>query len=185
MAMGYIQYRNDLDDKAAVQFMVDDNPEQYPMGTIIQAADGSAWLVASENTVPVTLDAVNATGGADLTYDTVKNADILDIPETWTQIGLLLPPLRPAGVYEVKIAVQYKYSTTAESPHFRFEIDYLGWNTVSPSIIDDGETHTYYYAFPDTYIQDLHRIELQMRKPLVGSPTLDVEFSDVSFQRVG
>lgn len=53
MAMGYIVYREDLADRQAVLDMVNDNPAMYPMGTAIQAVDGSAWIIDFNDGVDV------------------------------------------------------------------------------------------------------------------------------------
>jgi hypothetical protein len=61
MSMGYIVYREDLADEAAIQYMVDNNPEMYPMGTAIQASDGTAWIIESNDGTTVVMGLINGT----------------------------------------------------------------------------------------------------------------------------
>jgi hypothetical protein len=60
MSMGYVTYRPELADGAAVQVMVNNNPDMYPMGTITQSLDGIAWMVSSNDGTTVVLSQLNS-----------------------------------------------------------------------------------------------------------------------------
>jgi hypothetical protein len=80
MSMGYIVYRADLADGAAVQAMLDANPTMYPMGTAIQSEDGDAWIIIFNDGVTVTIEQMN-NGAPVVTYweanaDNIYNTNI-------------------------------------------------------------------------------------------------------------
>jgi len=52
--------RADLADTAAVQEVVDENPVQYGLGTIIVSADGQGNIVQSNDGTTVVLKVINA-----------------------------------------------------------------------------------------------------------------------------
>lgn len=73
MSMGYIVYREDLDNESEIQYTVDNNPDMYPMGTVIQTKDGDAWIVVFNDGVTVTLQLINNGGTSNLWANDVDN----------------------------------------------------------------------------------------------------------------
>lgn len=60
MSKSYINVRLDLADTAAVQAVVDANPQAYGLGTIIVSADGQGNIVQANDGTTVALQAINA-----------------------------------------------------------------------------------------------------------------------------
>lgn len=119
----------------------------------------------------------------DLTYDTVKESDILNIPETWTNIITLNTPERPAGTYVFGISLTYTFLSANKSAFLRFRVDGGVWNEFRSEPKDVSDTNTVYYAYPAEYEAGEHVFEVQMRKEDAVSNQLDVTFADLFFER--
>jgi hypothetical protein len=61
--------------------MVDQNPTMYPMGTAIQARDGSAWIVSANDGITVTIKPLNGDGSGFWEADgtAIKNTNAGDV----------------------------------------------------------------------------------------------------------
>ena len=119
----------------------------------------------------------------DLTYDTIKESGILNIPETWTDVITLTTPYRPAGTYVFGISLTYTFLSANKSAFLRFRVDGGPWNEFRSEPKDVSDTNTVYYAYPSEYAAGVHVCEVEMRKEDAVSNQLDVTFADLFFER--
>jgi hypothetical protein len=64
-----------------------------------------------------------------MTYDYDKASNILNIPETYTQLNDYTSPSRPAGVYEVGMSFTWDFTIVSRSAYFRWTTDGgTNWN---------------------------------------------------------
>ena len=119
-----------------------------------------------------------------MTYNTEKATSIADIGNTFQNVITLTTPNLETGLYEVKFSLQYTFTTTSKYLEVRWRVDGGAYTvlreqarfTSIPEVID--------YFYPKNYAQGVHTLELEMRKE-DATGTLNVEFADLIFQRVG
>jgi hypothetical protein len=119
-----------------------------------------------------------------MTYDYDKASNILNIPETYTQLNDYTSPSRPAGVYEVGMSFTWDFSLVSRSAYFRWTTDGgTNWNEFISEPKDVQDRSAVYYQYPFNHAGGTMNIITQMRKEdALG--TLNVTFSDVWFRRV-
>lgn len=119
-----------------------------------------------------------------LTYDYVKESDVLDVPETYTELASLTTPERGAGIYNVGFSLTAVFPVANKSLFVRFAInggDFTEWRW-EPQ--DSADTIPIYYAFPSAQTSGSKTLVLEARKEDVASPQLDISFCDLFIQRV-
>jgi len=119
-----------------------------------------------------------------MTYDYVSDSNILDIPDTFTNIGTLTTGDNEAGLYEFVFSLAFIYSTTTSFATFRWRIDGGTWTEFQVEPKDVNATNSKYYGYPGTYIAGVHVFEFEIKKGSSGN-VLDVQFIDLMFKRVG
>jgi hypothetical protein len=120
-----------------------------------------------------------------VTYDTSKAVAVLNIPEVYTPILSLVTPSRPAGKYELGLALKYTFLSANRSAFLQWRIDGGLWNEIRSVPSDVTDENGFYYAYPEDYLEAVHTIDVQMRKEDAQSNQLDVQYCDLTFQRVG
>ena len=119
-----------------------------------------------------------------LTYDYAKAQDILNIPDTYTELVALLTPSRPVGVYELGMSLTYNLDTANRSVFLRFTTDGgVSWNEFSAEPKDSTDDEPHFYQFPVTHAGGAKDIQIQARKE-AATGVLDVHFADTWFKRV-
>jgi len=121
-----------------------------------------------------------------LTYDYVKAVDVLDLPETYTEVASLVTPTRVAGTYLYMLSLSYNFNSVNTSAFMRFSIDGgTVWTEFSREPSDKLDTVALVYAFPKEVATDgplsLH---LEMRKGTTAG-VLNMEFLDLAIERKG
>ena len=119
-----------------------------------------------------------------MTYDYEKTVDILNIPETYTPVGQLVTPLRVAGTYVLGFSLTWTFDHTTESVFMRWRQEGGAWNEYSSEPTERTDSNTAFYEFPSEYIEQVHDIEVEMRKE-TATGILNLQFLDIFFQRVG
>jgi len=119
-----------------------------------------------------------------ITFDEEKSIDVLDIGETYENVGTLVTPSRVAGKYLLAFSLTYHFDRTTESVFLRWRQDGGAWQeyTAEPKDITDAQTS--FYSFPKDYPAQVHTIDVEMRKETANG-TLDMNFLDIYLQRVG
>ena len=120
----------------------------------------------------------------DVTYDFEKVSGVLNIPETYTPVAQLITPLRVAGTYVLGFSLTYTFDRTTESAFLRWREQGGAWNEYSSEPSEKTDANTAYYEFPSAYPEEVHDIEVEMRKE-TATGVLDLNFLDIFFQRVG
>ena len=119
-----------------------------------------------------------------MTYDYDKQQDILNIPETYTQLNNFTSPSRPAGIYEVGMSFTWDFTLVSKSAYFRWSTDGGStWNEFISEPKDVQDKMAMYYQYPFNHPGGQMNIITQMRKE-DATGTLNVTFSDVWFRRV-
>jgi hypothetical protein len=119
-----------------------------------------------------------------MTYDYDKQSNILNIPETYTELNSFTSPSRPAGIYEVGMSFTWQFDIANRSALFRWTTDGgTTWNEFQSEPKDISDKNATYYQYPFNHPGGTMQIITQMRKSDVNG-TLDVTFSDVWFRRV-
>jgi hypothetical protein len=119
-----------------------------------------------------------------MTYDYDKQANILNVPETYTEINNYTSPSRPAGVYEIGMSFTYAFNQTNRSVYWRWSTDGgTVWNEFRSEPKDVQDKFARYYQYPVDHAGGPLSIITQTRKEDVLG-VLDVFFSDVWFRRV-
>lgn len=119
-----------------------------------------------------------------MTYDYNKQQDILNIPETYTELNNYTSPARPAGVYEIGMSFTWDFTIVNRSAYFRWTTDGgTFWNEFVSEPKDVQDRTAVYYQYPINHAGGPLSIITQMRKEdALG--VLNVPFSDVWFRRV-
>mgnify|MGYP001822452352 CR=1 FL=1 len=119
-----------------------------------------------------------------MTYDFDKAQDILNIPETFTELNNYTSPSRPAGIYEVGMSFTWDFTIVNRSAYFRWSTDGgTFWNEFVSEPKDVQDKVAVYYQYPINHPGGTMSIITQMRKEdALG--VLNVPFSDVWFRRV-
>jgi hypothetical protein len=119
-----------------------------------------------------------------MTYDYDKASNILNIPETYTELNNLVTPARPAGVYEVGLSFTWQFDIANRSALFRWSTDGgVIWNEFQSEPKDVSDKSATYYQYPFVHPGGTMQIATQARKQDANG-TFDVTFSDVWFRRV-
>ena len=119
-----------------------------------------------------------------MTYDFDKATDILNIPDTYTQLNNYTSPSRPAGIYEVGMSFTWDFTIVNRSAYFRWSTDGgTVWNEFVSEPKDVQDKVAVYYQYPINHAGGPMSIITQMRKE-DGLGVLNVTFSDVWFRRV-
>ena len=119
-----------------------------------------------------------------LTVDVNSVADVLDVPDVFTDIGQLSVE-RPAGLYEMKISFTWLYDRTNNSANYRFSTDNgVTWHEFLLGHVDSVSVTPTGYDFPYDHPGGLLQLRSQIRKETAGGQ-LDVQFADVWFKRIG
>ena len=119
-----------------------------------------------------------------LTYDFQKVSGQLDLPETYVNICTLTTPYREAGLYEVAFSITTTFNRDNKSLFVRWRRDGEDWNEFLTEPTDTTDKIPWTYFFPAQYAAGVHTIEVEMRKE-DASGTLNLDFIDVIFQRIG
>jgi len=120
----------------------------------------------------------------DVTYDYEKSVDVLDIGDTYQLVGRLTTPLREAGTYVLGFSLTWDFDRTTESVFMRWRQEGGAWNEYSSEPTETTDSNTAFYEFPSDYPEQIHDIELEMRKE-TALGTFDLRFLDIFLQRVG
>jgi len=119
-----------------------------------------------------------------LTYDYIKESNILNVSDTYQIIATLVTPDRLAGVYEFAFSLSCLYTATNTNVFLRWRLDGGTWTEHQLSTNDIDAAITQYYSYPDVYVEGIHTFELEMKKEVVGN-TLNINYLDLMFKRVG
>jgi hypothetical protein len=118
-----------------------------------------------------------------ITFDFDKVTNVL-MTAAFQSIGLIVTPVRPAGLYRVSFALVYAFDQINKSAIFRYQIDGGGWVELMRENSDITDVQVVTYAFPEDYpLSMVHTIELEGRKEDIAG-IMTVNRSDVSFERV-
>ena len=116
-------------------------------------------------------------------YASVEN--VIDVPETFTQILVLDVAKTPKGMYELKLTSEWKHSLTNKQVHTRIRFNGGTWKENSQSmkdVADDGQHFYLTRGLHDTGESAL--VEVEMRKEDVDGQ-LDVQSMDIALERKG
>jgi len=119
-----------------------------------------------------------------MTYDYVKESNILNVPDTFTNIATLTTGNREAGLYEFVFSLAFTYSTTTQFATFQWRIDGGTWTSFQVEPKDVAATNSKYYGYPGVYTAGVHVFEFEIKKESSGN-VLDVQFIDLVYKRVG
>jgi len=119
-----------------------------------------------------------------LTFDETKVIDVLNISDTYTQVGQLVTPSRAAGKYQLGFSLTYNFDRVTESVFMRWRQDGGAWQEYSREQKDITDDQTAFYEFPKDYAAQVHTIDLEMRKETANG-VLNLRFLDIYFQRIG
>ena len=118
-----------------------------------------------------------------MTFDGVKEVDVLNIPETYTNIATLVTPERAEGEYMLSFSGTYSFDRTTESVFIRFRVDGGAWNEGVSEPKDSSDIERFFYQYPAQYAQGVHTIEVEARKE-TALGVFDFLYLDIYFQRV-
>ena len=172
---------------ALLEARADENPRQYPVGSQYSLVNGLLLVVVANDGTNVTIQEANNSDAeifAVMTYDFQKESAILNIPETYTPVAQLITPLRAAGTYVLGFSLTWHFDRTTESVFLRWRQDGGTWNEYSSEPTEKTDANTAFYEFPDNYIEQVHDIEVEMRKESAQG-IFNLDFIDIFFQRVG
>ncbi len=117
-----------------------------------------------------------------MTYDFDKQADILDIGDTYQRLNSLSTD-RPAGIYEIGMSITWKYDRTASSVYFRYVLTNGGtWHEFIKEPTDITDVVAEYYSFPIVHDGGPIGILLEARKE-TSANSFDILYSDVWVER--
>ena len=119
-----------------------------------------------------------------LTFDEVKVSEVLNISDVYTTVATLNTPLRAAGKYMLGLSLTYTFTSTTNSAFLQWRIDGGAWNVYQREPKDNTDKTANFYSYPDDYAEGAHTVEVQMRKEDAAG-TLDIQFLDIYFQRIG
>ena len=120
-------------------------------------------------------------------YNYVKYQNLLDLPDTWTQIGSLTTENSPSGVYEFKMALSWVFDRTTESVFYRWrETDEQGvwsaWNESEAEPKNKTDTNNAFYSYPIEWAGGVKHFDVEVMKELNSIGQLDVNFFDMVWE---
>lgn len=147
-------------------------------------------LLAQNSSVPEDWDVmavsepIGSSPAARYTYDYEKAGATLDVPDTYTSLGILTTPQRVPGVYEFGMSMTWDFNRTNNSAYFRFSTDGGStWNEFVKEPKDSTDSNAEYYAFPvDITSESVLDLRVEGHKE-TGAGTLDVRFLDLWVER--
>jgi hypothetical protein len=118
-------------------------------------------------------------------FDAVKVQDVLNVPETYTQIAHLSTPVRPAGSYLFGIALTYSFNSVNQSVFIRYSSNGgADWNEYQHEASDSTNVEPWTYGYPIVLAAPGSAdVILEMRKETAAN-TLNVLWADIWFHRV-
>jgi hypothetical protein len=113
-----------------------------------------------------------------------KVKDVLDIPETWTQLNALTETLEVCGIYNINMAVNWTFDTATKSVFMRYTLDggTTWFEDFAREAKDKTDKNAVYYAFPIEATNPNLDLRIEVRKE-TGSNTFNVLFCDLWVER--
>ncbi len=113
-----------------------------------------------------------------------KAIDVLDIPDTWTEI-VQLRELVSSGTYMLGFSVLWEYDQASQSVDMRYSIDGgVTWTEAHMEPKDSTDVTATTYQFPMTLVDGTHGMIIQMKKETT-SGIFNVRFADTWLERKG
>ena len=136
--------------------------------------DGKAYINSKEI----------ATVSEEMTYDYEKVSGQTINQDTYVQVVKLTTPVRKAGVYEYRMALSFKYSSTSRSAVFRFSVDNgTNWTEFKKEPKDATDIYPVLYGFPKVVASDQPINIILEAKCESSSDTLTVLYADLVAER--
>ena len=122
-------------------------------------------------------------GAINYTYDYIINLDILNIPETYTNIVSITTPNREAGVYEMTMSVIYNFDQNNKKLYMRRKFNGGDWLEFANPAVDTIHNQSKTIMNVIEHAGGTASCEVEMRKE-DGSGIFNVARISLSFKRV-